>query len=448
MTAIVDYVVAVADTGGGTQDIDSPRFANIDPVGAIIIGSQSDAVDTLHDDYVVSAGMVAAQGGTPVEWCANIFHQDNVTTGHTRRDQDNAAVLKLLDPADTSDPVTVLAEATFTNFHNDSGGGGIRITWTTTPFAAYRFYVILFGGTDCECDVQRWAEGSVNVDDTATAPDFAFSDDEPAQFVIAFGTTGNEDTTSPSAHARLCIGMANNGSGGIEQGYFAMIGSDGFGEDRSAAVISDARYFCNHGTAGGTGVNLFSTSEVTSFTAGTDSNQVQITRRNANGSLTYGLFACTFKDTVNVHVGWDAHPSGTGDNDHTGPGFPPQFVWSILTAFTTVDLDERADSNDDASSYGHGFFTPSIENSFTYNADDDATTMDTSVRDRAQAMLRENFNTEEIAATHVAMISTGYRLNYSTAEATQFLALSIQAPAFPEMETNHPVPDVLDIVSY
>ena len=72
---IHDYVVAVADTGGGTQDIDSPLFANIDPVGAIVLGSHSNAIDNLHDHHVISAGMVAAQGGTPVEWCSNIFHE-------------------------------------------------------------------------------------------------------------------------------------------------------------------------------------------------------------------------------------------------------------------------------------------------------------------------------------------------------------------------------------
>ncbi len=178
-----------ADTGGGTQDITTTKL-NGNPTACLVVMTH----DTAGDGVVAHAGIMTGFASDAVsEYGVYGSSEDNVGTTDNHRGASTTQTVYFLDHNGTT------RCAGDVSFITD----GIRITWTTTPTAAFKGAVVLMELSD-EWVGTTTGTGSQSVTSPGFQPDFMF-------------TGYNYEPGTASDWNLHCFGMACEDSG-VKQG--------------------------------------------------------------------------------------------------------------------------------------------------------------------------------------------------------------------------------------
>lgn len=398
--AITSTVTRVAcNTSTGTQDITVSGFGT--PKAALFICSVGVTDGTAAADLNMSIG---AATGVSNEWCLSVSAENGVGTTSTFGTTDSDRCVRINNAGSSS----VDGEAEFSAFITD----GVRINWTNAPSAAWLLTVVLFGGSDLSAHANNAALG--NSTDNAvdvTAPGF-----EPTLVITA--TQGSSGIDSGDTHLQHSVGFIHN-NGAVTQRAAAYRYTNG-----SATSSPDGRCTESYGIMQiDSSAALDWGGEFSAF----DGSGFTVTTRNAGGNDTALMYLAL--RLGGTEIGWvdtvDT-PTATGNDTESGPGVTPQLVLQIGTHMEAIDTAYNSSAL--AGVLGLGAFTADVEYMTSVAEEDGAGTSDTqSLSDDTAVELPQDDGTAGLTAALVAMIASGYTLNYSAvlANAKKFFAMAI-----------------------
>jgi len=389
-----DIVRTQASTGGGTQDITSTRITDFSAAIVFIYGvtSSGSPADTarLGVGFATAAGEGFSMAGQA---------RDNQAAlgGNVGLGSSTACVALNNNTANNgqrSAVATVVARAT-------SGlANGFRITWTTTPDAAYEMVVVLFGGL-----------ANAALRSLSSSTNFGFQVD--AGFVInPSGFSGGDGTAGNDACCNL--GFFTNKSAILQvshgQEWDRNVASNPISTDADARVSSNrASISVSAGTAS-SGAN------VTAIGATT----VSVT--NAEGRC----LGIEFADNPTWGCALESIPSSTGVSPFTALGFDPDLVLGMATLLDATDTTTDGATSSTAGTFAFDQRGNAFAGSFRAQEGIALTTAggaatgnvtDTSTRFDAGSCISVMNHTGSVtaAATDMGRVGGGFSLNFSAA---------------------------------
>lgn len=123
-------------TSTGTQDFTVPGVGST-PVGCVVVAVRATSYNNLTAGTSLSWG---AADGTNT-YCSSYRAEDNVGTTDTQTTT-TTDLIRILDPSGGAEEVVGEFDSFITN--------GVRIDFTTVDTSQYRFFIILYFGSDCE----------------------------------------------------------------------------------------------------------------------------------------------------------------------------------------------------------------------------------------------------------------------------------------------------------
>lgn len=392
----IEVVQAAINTSTGTQDFTFSGLGTC--IGAIFVLSGATVVNTTTDGIVFAIG---ACDGTR-EWSHAIADEHGVATSVSNSLKSNTKCMSfMLNTATTS----IDGEADFDSFITD----GVRINWSNAPSVALIMTVILIGGADAEfwCDVVAAPTISGNSTVVTTV---GFT---PDVLLCVAGQSQADETIV--ANASIGIGFGVNTGSAFDQQAIEWASIDG-----AASANLQGRH---------RGTRIYSRLQSETAEVLTPSVNGFTLTASADMSANDAGFIALGIDDRSASIVQKFMPTATGNDAVTGVGFIPQVVFSILSR---LDTPNKLETNDTALSNGLGIFTATDEFSTTVNSDDGSVTIDSSSKVDVKAItIDDATGTLENQATHVSMDSDGWTLNFSTADATArvYISLAIEEAA-------------------
>lgn len=288
--AIVEQAAA---TGGGTQDFAGAGFT---PKAAIFLISKGvtpgTSVDGAHFGFGATDGTRQA-----VISCSNL---NGISPTNTDSYASNAHVCVLHE--DTA----LRARASFTTWIS----GGVRITWNTTPAAAYRVTCLLLGGADFQAYVNSYSPGAFPL----TVP-CGFAADQ----VMVIGDDEEFSAQNIGSHAWPYLGLAD--SNGPAQRVLHHLS-----RNNTTSSTQQVRYDTTH-----VALRTFGTGTPDgSYTVAFNASDVVLTRDVGTHNLDAFVLCLKWGGLAHkLHARTTRSTPGT--NTVTGVGFKPGLVFSVQT---------------------------------------------------------------------------------------------------------------------
>ena len=370
-------VVTGALTTSGTCDITYSGGGTCD--GAIILVSMATALNT--DTNHASLSVCFFDGTTAYSAANN--SEDNQGRADTQSAISSGLLIGGID-ANAQDGAGSVATIT----------DGIRITWSNTPSAAFRYVAVLFfGGVDIKA-------GYIFPSDTANGTATYSGADFIAQAGLFVYSNVNETftgsfTTNETAQFHFGAFSFNNST--ITQRGFTAYDLD---QANIAEIYSEAI---------NTGINIVSGYDSHKVTA-VGSTGFTLTTLGPSPDPQYfiflligGITAASLDDT--------AVPASTGVKSWEGPGFQPSFILSAASGFNTYN---SASTKEDIN-LAIGVHDGTTGGGVAVWCNDAAGTSDTGSRTNSTAFLQSYQTTlaEQFAAQFDSFDSTGYNLDYT-----------------------------------
>ena len=392
------------NTSTGTQDITISGLGT--PKAAILKVTKAVTDETLADDAVFGWGVT--DGTNHRAWSS---HSEDNTGSVTRNQRGMTDECIVINGASG----IIDGEANFDSWITD----GIRINWGNAPAAGYLLTVTLFTG-DISVNVREITVDPASLGTTVSDTTCGFEPD-----VIFFGgmgfiefDDGNEGSFQP------ILGLAANESGGIKQGL--MGATEGSGTTSNTVVMHSNKYctaaFFTSGTYAIAG-------ELTSF----NSDGFTLTTREdtvIDGPVAF--LAIKFDDGSEFSLDFiDSATSAPGNHDVTAPGFPPTFVYQLVSNITAEESTDT--SGVEASSVGISEFDGTNEYCSMVSLEDNLGDTNTkSISSDKAIKVIDSQGTVTHEGTFTSFLSNGWRINYSTANGTarKWIALSLRTLDF------------------
>lgn len=395
----VEQVRTAARTTTGTQDFTVSGFGTVK--AAIIEVTLAVADDAPIARAFYSYGIV---DGTS-QYCASIVLEDNVSPAwnngaETGSDQAYTSNNKCVALLDCSTPA-LLAVATFNSFITD----GVRINWTTAPSTAVLVKVTLLGGSSLSVYAGDFTSTSV-VDTATTISSVPFLADN----VILVGNHRTAFNSFAWPHAvpnsAISIGFADRGVT-VRQCCLAQYGDCSQPLSETAGQVSSL--YAAYGVLTSQGI------EITDFTS---SGFSAYTRESADfgGGFKFFYLALNYDDQPHW-VGVVDSPTATGNISETSSGIHPIAFMQLCSGINLVNVP-RSQNGVGAGAFGsvtctaNDLITHGFSGAHGVNPQDtESWTSDT---------LRSRLSTQSDLhiASFVSFDTSGYTLNYSTANAT------------------------------
>lgn len=409
MADSVKTVQVAADTGGGTQEITVAGWG-ITPKAALFIMTLATADDTAAAHAALSYGFTDGARDRVISG----FSEDAVATSVEKRGQDNDQCIQYMTDAG------VLAQATGIGDGAGSNPGpianGWRISWGTTPPAAYKITAIFFGSASMEVYCGNFAGDGVGVPDDVdvTAPGF-----EP-DVVLTASVFLSATPAGPTSHCMCAVGVCHNDVSAINRSVSWSI------KHNNATSAPYSKYSETYiGSAmynGGQEVEIL----LKDFDANGFTGRFETNANGDNAIVNY--LAIKFGEGEQVHLGTIDTKTSTGTQAYTDPGFTP---FALLTIASYSDVVDTMESDGDAGSLGFGAATgAATEYSNSVQAEDAVGTMNTqSMADSVVMNLPQDDGTAGIVAELSSFGANGPTLNFTTADATarKWAALTVGA---------------------
>lgn len=365
-------------TNGATQDFTSPAVGT--PACAIFMVSGGTTNGTAANHALLGVGLF---DGTR-SYALSFASEDNV--GPTDTGQSTGTSSVLLTLASSNQAVDGVATAS-------SITNGYRLTWTDAPPVAYQVSALLIGGTGVSnCRVDN-ANTPSTVDTATNVTTVGFLSD------VVFVLSQNEVTSS----ARASIGMAVR-DGSDTQRSISFNDTNGNGTASISGMLNTSRV-SNNPVAGLAGVSI----------SGFDASGFDLFLRDTTGTAqTVGYLALQLNG-LSAKLITSPSPTATGSRSITGVGFTPQVGIMLSGEYPTVNT---LGTNDNAETYGLGFFTPTGSACASIYSEDGATTSNTESITNAKPICLRKDAALYMEADFTEFTDDGVTFFYGTAPST------------------------------
>lgn len=283
--------------------------------------------------------------------------------------------------------------------------GGVRINVSTggtlfSPYIVFIFFPPSWSAYVGDATVNTSQNGKTDVTAPGFQPDLIMST-MPTQDTSGYDNSGNEQHCAP------CYGISD---GAAEWGLMTWV-TDNAGTTECAQLLSLGLV-----AQDSNGVNFANDAafRLTDF----DSSGFSIqTVYYGTTALELGYIALK-NDLAIDDAELFVSANSTGDEDHTNTTFTPGFALKMMSCLESYDAT-AFDATAECQVFG--VFTENEIFSIGYTVDDGASTGNTSgIYYDDQLWAGNHAESEEMDATFVEFISTGYTLNYTTAPGTAF----------------------------
>ncbi len=383
---MADFYSAIIQTTTPTSDGDvsykTPDLGGKTPKGMIIFITDAQTLGTINLDWRAGIGFTdgtlqnnsyvsSVDGGASVN-CGRRFS----TTTLIQRGGDENAV--------------------FSQWLSDTGDGetGVELTWADTNAFEKIVTMIFFSGDDLSCHVDTTVgpnSGSTDVNDVGFQPDIIFHH-------CSGSSTGVSDFFTPS------WGISYDNGSSIDNWCIAK-------DEVDAATESEMRSWFESGNVA---------RQAGLWQVGTDSFDASgFSYTNISGSPSGDLIAhLALKiDGGDTWAGIVDTPTSTGNDIQTGPGFEPMIVGIYETMHTTISSTVVTDAKAGALGFSH--FTPDEEWCWSlYNEVGAATINCGSLYENKAVTLLDDDAADAFNADFVSLNSTGWTLDFTTANGT------------------------------
>lgn len=397
---IAEYVLST----NGNVDIVTTGLNGVTPKAALFV--TSDTPNWVTPATFTGSITIGATDGTR-QWLAGIVHPDGNTTGTLsyRRNSTTQCVGRL----DTS--LIFTGVGTFVKWLSTTDTGtdetGVRVNITSAT-GYTRGYVILFAGDDVSARADNFtAHATVDSTVNVTAPGFR------SKLTLLATTNG-----ASSPNGLFAYGFAANDGATITQRSMAV--------NYQNIAPPTANYGLVSSDSGH--LQIFGSSITYRTEIGDNANGFNATSRvgGSGGDVVYYL-ALDFVGR-DVWVGSFDTPTATGEFSETSPGFKPQIV-SFITSMMTAEDTVKA--NNEPGLFGVSAFTETEEHSVSMTVEDNVSTTNSSnVADNTKAVnVDDATQTAAFDAAFTEMLSTGWKINFSTANGTarKWIGFAVQA---------------------
>lgn len=384
-----------------TQDITSPDLEGENGTWAVlmVVGATADGSTAEHAR--LSVGFMAADG---TEACVGHKTRDDIhTQSHFSYGSGvNGIVIANTAAAAVSDGVA--------NF-DSAIAGGIRISWSVAPSAAYKMIVLL--GSGSANAIVDTGTGSSASETVGFQPDFVVT--RCLDGTVAGSPFAVNTDISPGLG--FAVRMPTLSQASIYGEWTS--GADPTDAD---AIVSDSNFT---GTIQGGADNGIA---ITGFTS------TGWTQDNVAGSADFAYLAVQFSDVRYYGIAIENLPSGTGPASFTGLGFRPKVALQVSNLMVTGDGLDTLTDGERAATYSVGAFSSTVQGSATASFQEGK---DTDAGNRGDANCRANAlplsllnHTAGVAAeaSLSSMLDTGFQLNFSTATAGKMVVFAIGYP--------------------
>lgn len=399
---IARVVEGTTRTTVGTQNI---TFAGIGTVkGYALCAARVSAEDTFTQGYSVCRGFGDNSGR---ERCVSIWGQDNVLPSNCGTQGTRNASLRLLDPA-TGNPLVVANYAGQTT-------DGITLNYTQVEATAWKFFIVLFAGSQSSCyvgDEVPPTSGSTTVT-TGIEQDFILTCCMP-----------NVSETTSFDHAYWMNGVATRDD--TDNFFNGFLAHDGEATTTSTRRISRNDSVAQDVTLSGAGTTSAGTTIINAHT----STGFNLTSGGGVGTagprIAFIAVQAGSATDVAVEAVGSTTGTATGNVSYVGPGHQTGF---LALSFTAAQTQNAAATN---GAGGWGVWDGRTECSICVTDENGAILSNTGMIYRSRIIDLYSHTQAELAeAATVSMDASGFTVNYSTAPAAARLLAFVSAQEMP-----------------